>query len=121
MHSGCAQHGRLAQNYHHHPSVMRKGAEPEGTGVEGPGQLAFSNFLLGWVSRGQLQDPPPPRVRAALMQSKTASVSASLVRDLAGGGAEGSREAYPSLPPSLHWALHTGGGPSPAQVGRAAS
>ena len=51
------------------------------------------------------------------MQSKTASVSASLVRDLAGGGAEGSREAYPSLPPSLHWALHTGGGPSPAQVG----
>lgn len=62
-----------------------------------------------------------PRVRASLTQSKTARISALLVWDLAAGGVEGSWEAYPSLPPSLHWALHTGGGPSPAQAGRAAS
>lgn len=46
VHSVCAQHGRLAQSYHH-PSVRRKGAEPEGTGVEGPGAVSILYPPLG--------------------------------------------------------------------------
>lgn len=45
-HSVCAQHGRLAQSYHH-PSVTRKAGGPEGTGVEGPGAVSILQPLLG--------------------------------------------------------------------------
>lgn len=114
-HSVCAQHARLARVP---PSLCHE----EGwrtTGDRGGGPRADSVLYLpfGSVEASYRY----PRVRASQTQSKIARVSALLVWDLAGGGVEGSWEAYPSLPPSLHWALHTGGGPSPAQAGRAAS
>lgn len=54
--SVCAQHGRLAQAG---PGCHEDGCRTSVWGRSGgcTGQLVFSTFLSGWVSRGQLQTP----------------------------------------------------------------